>query len=59
MRCFRVVRASGRSRSRKATARESSMPLTDNYIFELDEFFTENLASPSSEAVRELVGSTS
>jgi hypothetical protein len=54
------------------------MPLTDNYIFELDEnvtrkhnktdlipfekldeFFTENLASPSSEAVVELVGSTS
>jgi hypothetical protein len=42
------------------------MPLTDNYIFVLDdnvmrkpEFFTENLASPSSDAVRELVASGS
>jgi hypothetical protein len=57
-------------------SKESSMPLTDDYIFEvghvdlydktdvipfdkLDEFFTENLAAPSSDAVGELVGSTS
>jgi len=39
--CFLVVEASGRSvPPRQATGKESSMPLTDNYIFELDDTVT-------------------
>ena len=32
---FHVVRATGNRSCPEATARESSMPLTDNYMFEL------------------------